>query len=74
MTETRTVNFVRDSLTPEERVFTFTIPKNASVFPVTMEPYEYFTDAEGTVSYMGTFSDGISDELTFYMKKIQLDM
>jgi hypothetical protein len=68
MRETRTVNYIRDPGTPEEKVFTFTIPKNAALRPGTMEEYAYFEDADCTVPYEEKEGE-YPDEITVYMKK-----
>lgn len=68
MSATRTMLFVRDAGTPEERIFTFTLPKAATVYPATMENYVYFLDAEFTVPYVRE-PGGYPDELTLYMKR-----
>jgi len=66
MSETRTVTFIRDPNTPEERVFIFTIPKNAALFPEPMDYFSYFLDAEGLIPYESTPGE-YPAELTIYM-------
>ena len=68
MSETRTVTFIRDPNTPEEKAFTFTVPKNAALFPEPMGDFSYFLDAEGTVAYVRTPGE-YPNELTIYMKR-----
>jgi len=68
MSETRTVTFIRDPNTTEEKAFTFTVPKNAALFPEPMGDFSYFLDAEGTVAYERTPGE-YPDALTLYMKR-----
>jgi hypothetical protein len=66
--ETRTVRFVRDPNTPQEKAFTFTLPKGIDLSPATVKEYEYFTDTECTALYEWDAGD-YPDELTLYMKE-----
>jgi hypothetical protein len=68
MSVTRTVHFIRFAGTVQEKVYTFTLPKNIAVYPATMEYYYYFTDAELTVPYDWPSGD-FPDEQTLYMIK-----
>jgi len=67
MSETRTVTFICDTNTAEEKAFTFTVPKNAALFPEPMYDFLNFLDAEGTIPYERTPGE-YPDELTIYMK------
>jgi len=68
MSDTRTVTFIRDPNTPEEKAFNFTVPKNAALFPEPMGDFLYFLDSEGTIPYERT-PEAYPDELTIYMKR-----
>jgi len=68
MSETRTVTFIRDPNTPEEKPFSFTLPKNVSLFPEPMDYFSYFLDAEGLIPYERTPGE-YPAELTIYMKR-----
>jgi len=68
MSQTRTVTFIRDPNTPDEKAFIFTVPKNAALFPEPMGDYLYFLDAEGLIPYERTPGD-YPAELTIYMKR-----
>ena len=67
MTETRTLHFVREPNTPEEKIFTFTLPRGVALYPYTMEAYEYFADAACTLAYEWN-AETYPDEGTVYMK------
>jgi hypothetical protein len=69
MTETRTVRYVREPGTPNEKTFTFTLPKSADLYPAVIETYAYFEDAACTVPYEAKSGD-YPDELTIYMKEM----
>jgi hypothetical protein len=68
MSETRTMFFVRDPAAPQEKIFTFIVPKAATVYPATTEAFEYFWDAEFTVPYVWE-SGGYPDEMTLFMQR-----
>ena len=63
MTDTRTVRFIRG-----DETFTFTIPAQAVLYPLTTEDYEFFTDPEHTVPFIA--NEDYSDGITVYMKQI----
>ena len=68
MSETRTVTFIRDPNTPDEKTFTFTVPRTAALFPEPMGDFLYFLDAEGLIPYERTPGE-YPIELTLYMKR-----
>jgi len=68
MSATRTMFFVQDVGTADERIFTFVLPKAATAYPATMEEFEYFWDAEFTVPYVWE-PGGYPDEMTLYMQR-----
>jgi len=67
-TETRTVHFVRDPGTAEEKTFTFTLPKKAALHPAAMEEFELYKDPEFTV-LLEEMTGEFPDEATLYMKQ-----
>ena len=70
ISQTRMVRFVRDPNTPQEKIFSFDVPKGVGISPATMEAYDYFTNAECTIMYDWNTGD-YPDELTLYMKQVE---
>lgn len=69
MSDTRTVHYVLDAGKPEEKTFTFTLPKKAELAIYPEDVFGTYSDPEYAVAYFGP-PDGIEpDEITIYVKK-----
>jgi hypothetical protein len=69
MSATRTVTFIRDPNTPDEKTFTYTIPKQAFIYLNTLEEYRQYADAAFTVPYEP--EGEMPDEVTVYIRRAE---
>lgn len=68
MSETRTVHLVQNAGTPEEKTYTFTLPKKVKFIPEAFSEFEMYTDPAYTVPHEGSPAGEYPDETTLYIK------